>query len=235
VREVIGEPAFERANSQLKAAANVLAGRRRGEALVIVAEKLAAGSASGGKLVHMARSYRDEHGDPIGGGLVPGAAQDTLRQTIVSITGDMAMWRIPKDSDRLLRDAFLCTYRKARKRLARALESEDIAELHEARKLVIHHLHHLEFLRGYLAGATAERIGELNTLREALGDLNDLEELQRIAKSRHHEIRGAALDALRARRKRLSALVRKAWKPLFKRKTQRFARRIGAMWWDSRS
>jgi CHAD domain-containing protein len=85
-------------------------------------------------------------------------------------------WSLPKRDiapfTRGLRDA----YGTARRKLRTGLAANDITRLHEARKSVIHHLHHVEILAPLWPEMARARGAALTGLREALGDLNDLED-----------------------------------------------------------
>jgi hypothetical protein len=77
--------------------------------------------------------------------------------------------------------------------------------------------------------------GELLKLREALGDLNDLDELEALAIGQgpgfsSGAARGKALQAIAARRTKLLNGVRAQVDQLFAEKPKAFARRMGAMW-----
>jgi len=137
-------------------------------------------------------------------------------------------WQVPKAGLELFLKGLRQSYRKARRRLAAGLKSEDAERLHEARKQVIHTLHHLELLHKHWPGIEGLRVAEMNTLRELLGDFNDLAELRHIVKRE---------PASRALRKKLDRhgrrqlrKVRKLSDRLFEEKPAAFARRIGVMW-----
>lgn len=224
LRPAIGDAAHDHARTHLKAAADALSARRRVEALSETVDRLAPVLPSG----HTLRDSVLAH--PVANDTEGG--DDPLEAAIRSVDAAgtaIRRWKVPAGHQQLAADAFAATYRKARKRLRKALEDKDIAELHEARKLVIHHLHHLEFLRGALAEDPDERIAALNNLREALGDINDLAELEDIGSSGGRKLPKAVRRALHKRRTALIRRAREGWKPLFGRTTRAFCKRIGVM------
>ncbi len=226
LREAIGEDAFAKANADLKTAADLLAGQRRAEALVIAAGKHAGRSAGGRKLVELMERHRDGHAAQASTPAQLAAAREAAAALAKLASG----WKVPRDGKALVADAFLRTYRKARKLLASAVESQDVEALHEARKHVIHHFHHIELLRDGFQRKPDERLAELESLRETLGDLNDIDELEQLAAAQGQRVKGEAAAHLAKRRKALIATADKAWKPLFRLKPKAFAKRIGAMW-----
>ncbi|WP_373503640.1 CHAD domain-containing protein [Aestuariivirga sp.] len=225
IRSVIGERAYVKANDTLRAAADSLAGQRRAEALVAAARKLDDRSAGGQRLLKIAEDHRRDHA-----ALSPGDALAGAMQAVASASKSVSGWRIAKGTPASISDAFTRTYRTARKDLAAALDSEEPEALHEARKQVIHHLHHLELLRGGLRKPPDTRLAELEVLREILGDLNDLDELRLLAEANGEHPRKHVAKTIARHRGVLLARVRKTWKPLFKSKPKAFAKRIGAMW-----
>lgn len=225
IRSVIGERAYVKTNDNLRTAADALAGQRRAEALVAAAEKLDDRSAGGQRLRKIAEEHRRDHA-----ALSPGDGLAAARQAVAAATRSVSAWRVAKGTPASISDAFTRCYRKARKDLAAALDSEDPEPLHEARKQVIHHLHHLELLRGALRKPADKRLAELKSLREILGDLNDLDELRQLAEAKGEHLESHAAKSIFRHRAALLAGAHKAWKPLFKSGPKAFARRIGAMW-----
>jgi CHAD domain-containing protein len=226
LREAIGEQAYAQANETLKTAADLLAGQRRAEALVVAAGKHAGPSASGRKLVELMERNRDEHAAQASSPTQLAAARDAA----ASLAKAAAAWKVPRSGGSLIAEGFVKTYRKARKQLATAVKSKDVETLHEARKHVIHHFHHVELLRDAFERKPDERLAELEKLRETLGDLNDIDEMEQLAASQGHPAKGEAATHLARRRKALISAARKAWKPLFRHSPKAFAKRIGAMW-----
>ncbi|WP_374333247.1 CHAD domain-containing protein [Aestuariivirga sp.] len=217
LRPCLDGAAFAGTDDALRAAADALAGHRRAEALVAAAGKLESGKTQAGFWRDVAHAHRAAHaaeGDPA-------AALAEARTAIAAAAGQLGGASLRPDSDAAISEAFLATYAKARKRLRSGLKSGDATRLHEARKVVIHHLHQLSLLHP----RRTRRLGALEGLREILGDLNDLDELEQIAP----DATVSARDRRRMRKARKELLGRagKAARRLFRRKPRRFARRLG--------
>jgi CHAD domain-containing protein len=219
MRPVLDEGSYERSSSGLRKAAQALAGQRRSDALQKLARKM-----SSARLLAVADRHRQAHAPENAGG-PPQAA----RRAIAGIAREAAAWNLPANGGLLVAKEFLRTYAKGRKLLAKALESRRQDDLHEARKQVIHHLHHLGFLAPTLKKPPDERIGQLEALREVLGELNDLAELARLAEQESEPVSKKERNIVRRRRKKLSAKAQKLAMPLYRKKRKAFARRIGVM------
>ena len=76
----------------------------------------------------------------------------------------------------------------------------------------------------------ARRIAALEKLREALGDLNDLDELCQLAADGKASLPDSAARAMAKRRAMLLKRAEKAAGRLFRHKPKAFQKRIGAMW-----
>ena len=220
VRKVAGEDAARAASGHLKAAADALSGLRRQEALQAAASRLEADLTDAKPLQELIARYHAGHA----ASLAPADALARARQELTAAHAMMAMWTLAPEHLPDVQKAFVGTYGKARKLLRGAFDSKDPEALHEARKFVIHHMHHLELLA---AGGQAKRIGALNRLRELLGDFNDLVELEQVAGS---DAPKPVLKAIHARRKALLARARRARKPLFESGPKSFAGDIAAIW-----
>lgn len=199
LRASLGEASYRETNAALRMAADALAGHRRAEALVATAAKHLGGAGHGaGFWCGVAEAYRAAHaeaGDPV-------QALATARSAAAraaALLGSAALAEPPGDA---VAEAFLAGYGKARKLLRKGLDSGAPETLHEARKFVIHHLHHMKLLQP----ARQRRLAELEALRESLGDLNDLDELQQLAAG----LPITEADARRMRRARKGLLRRAA-------------------------
>lgn len=228
LRTSIGEAAYRSATRELKAAADALAGQRRAEALVEAAGRLGGNPPAPAALQRLAESHRDEQEAASNAD----AELERARQHIAAVGESLSRWKTPKWTSRLIALAFAETYDGARRKLSSAIKEGDNESLHEARKFVIHHLHHLELLRAFLADDPSGRIVELERFRGVLGDLNDLAELTHLAKAANHLPPKYSRITLKPRRKGLLRDARKAWKPLFGRKPKVFVKGIGATWQD---
>ena len=232
LRPAIGEAAFGKADRRLRAAAHAIAGARRAEAMQEAVAKL--GPKDRAALTGLARLAAAAHGHEAAPQVLSTAAAGAKRG-IEKVRGAINGWRLPKRGiapfAKSLRDA----YGTARRKLRQGLAANDIARLHEARKSVIHHLHHLEILEPLWPDPLRVRGIKLTNLRETLGDLNDLEELERLAnasaaKFSQPESLAEALNAIAARRVRLLARAGYQARLLFAERPRAFAGRIGAIW-----
>ena len=211
LRPVLGEENFAACNAELRGAAAALAGQRRAEALALAGQKLKSSFWQ-----QVAEDYRLAHAatqDPAeslaaAGVAITSAAQRLDVVVLAQVEGAMEA-------------AFLTIYAKARKRLRRAIKDADARALHEARKYVIHHLHHLKLLHPDREG----RLAALESLREVLGDLNDLAELEQLATQA--PVNKYDARSMRKARQRLMARTRKAEGKLFRRKARDWKVRFG--------
>lgn len=215
LRNALGEEVCQRANSELRMAAEALAGHRRAEALVATAAKhLSATGHGDGFWCGLAEAHRNAHaaeGDPL-------QALATARDAATRAAKILA--EAPLAPVGGVAEVFLAGYDKARRRVRKGLDSGDAETLHEARKCVIHHLHHLKLLRP----GGGRRLDELEALREILGDLNDLDELERLAAGL--AITGRDARAMRRSRKRLLGKARKTAERLFRHSAATLGKRM---------
>jgi hypothetical protein len=221
----MGEEAFEAANQTLGIAADALAGQRRAEALVAAAGTLGRGRRAGQPWRQIAEAHRDVHVAGPAAESGPEAAGAAIKAAAEIVSG----LRLKPGAALDIGKAFLATYRKARNRLEHGFSSGDAEDLHTARKHVIHHIHHLDLLRAHLVHP-ARRIAALEKLREALGDLNDLDELCQLAAGGKASLPETATTAMTKRRAMLIRRAEKAAGRLFRHKPKAFQKRIGAMW-----
>jgi CHAD domain-containing protein len=219
LREPMGEERFAAANGALRDAADALAGQRRAEALVAAAARLGGGHKGRAAWQKLAEAHAAE--TVAGGGLEAARASIAAAATILS---GLRPARRPSPA---VAEAFLAAYRKARKRLRQGFASGNAQELHTARKHVIHHLHQIDLLRDHLRRPDS-RLEALEQLREALGDLNDLDELGQLAAE--GALPQPAAAAMAKRRAVLLARAGKSATRLFRLKPEAFRKRIGAMW-----
>jgi len=224
LRESMGEEAFQAANGALRDAANALASRRRAEALVGTAGRIGGGRSAKAPWVLLAESHRDAiaKGSSPDGGLA--AARSAIQAAAKSVSGA----KLDPSSASALGDAFLATYKKARKWLKQGLGGGSAEDMHTARKHVIHHLHHLDLLREHLKHAD-RRVEALEKLREALGDLNDLDELHQLVPPAE-QLPELARKVMVKRRNVLLKRAERAAVRLFRQKPKAFRKRMGAMW-----
>lgn len=217
LRPNLDAAAYSAVNDALREAAAALAGHRRAEALVVAAGKLEGLKGRGFFWRDQAEAYRAAHaaeGDPA---MALEAAREAIGRAAGVLTSAASR---PKGEDGV-GAAFLMVYGRARKLLRRSLKNGEPEALHEARKFVIHHLHQLRLLQL----GSERRLGELETLRETLGDLNDLEELQQLADRR--DVASRDSRRLRKARSHLLDKASKAAARLFRHPPERYGKRLG--------
>lgn len=228
LRAPMGEEAFLAANGALRNAADALAGQRRAEALVTAAGSLGGGRHAHGPWLQLAEAHREAH---VSGAGAEGGTEATLKAlgALEAVAATFAGLKLKRGPAPDIGLAFLSTYRKARKRLDHGFASGNAEDLHTARKHVIHHIHHLDLLRGHIS-SPAKRLASLDKLREALGDLNDLDELSQLAAEGAARLPEAGDRAMAKRRAMLLKRAESAAGRLFRHKPKAFGRRVGAMW-----
>jgi hypothetical protein len=217
LRPNLDAAAYNAVNDALREAAAALAGHRRAEALVVAAGKLESLSDRGSFWRDQAEAYRAAHaaeGDPE-------RALEAARQATGRATEILASTASRPKGENAVGAAFLKAYGRARKLLRKGLKSGEPQVLHDARKFVIHHLHQSRLLQ--FGGE--RRLAGLEKLRETLGDLNDLEELQHLAG--HHDIAARDVRRLRKARSRLLDKAAKAAARLFHHTPERYGKRLG--------
>jgi len=239
LRPSIGEDAFQSANGHLRAAALQLALKRHGEAMVEAVAKLRKQANADGGLISALEAAAGEHANRTEAAHGEGLAE--ARREIDAVRGQVGGWLLPKrDRTFFLVGARTC-YARGRRMLLRGLATDDALTLHEARKSVIHHLHHLEILEPVWPRMIKVWCDELGRLRESLGDLNDLGELEGLLANPETPFgRIEPADAIRqltaARRLHLLERIRKRSEQLFVDRPGALARRLDGLWssWEDR-
>ncbi|MGH6821268.1 MAG: CHAD domain-containing protein [Methylocella sp.] len=235
IRHSLGREDFEIADNRLRTAADLLAGARRAEALQEAVAKLQRDQDSARpELVELAAIAAVTHGEHAAPAALQDAAAQAL-QSVEAVRGEVARWQLAKRDTGLFLKGLGDAYGRARRKLLAGLSSGEITVLHEARKSVIHHLHQLEMLKPLWPRVIRPWTAGLLKLRETLGDLNDLDELEALAGRQaasftSNAARDAALQTIAARRKALVERVRGQAEHLFAEKPKTLARRIDAMW-----
>jgi CHAD domain-containing protein len=227
--------AFVSANRELKRAADRLAVTRRAEAMREAVHKLApkAGkpAAAVTSLIGIAESA---HRQTASGGELQQAVADALA-SIAAVQAMLADADVAAGGRKPYVKALRQTYGQARRALARGLATGDIETLHEARKFAIRHLHHLEFFSPLWPRLFEAWTAEVQHLRQALGDLHDLAELQALLAETDTPYgklaeKDEALVLIGKRRKRLLQRIENRQPRLFAEPPKALARRIEAMW-----
>lgn len=218
IRVPVGETAFEQANTALREAADALAGTRRAEALVVAAARLEPATARSPFWRPLANAHSLSHA----ANTPPEAGLAAARAAIARAVQALVAADVADGDPDAAGHALLEAYAKARKRLRHALASGEAEQLHEARKYVIHHLHHL----AVLDMGTKKQAARLEVLREVLGDLNDLDELAQLAEGAAATPSRAGVP-IRKARARLLTQAKEAADQLFEHGAGTYARRLG--------
>jgi len=229
MKPALGESAFRAVNDALRDAADALAGQRRAEALVAATEKfLVSKEEANGYWRHLAEAHREA-------GLA-GVSSDTgleaARASLARAATAMASSELVDESGDMLGIGLTRHYAKARRLLRRGFASGNAEDLHDARKFVIHHLHHLGLLAPHLA-PVRKRMGALERLRGFLGDLNDLDELEQLARVHDRTASPEAARRMSKARARLVVKAEAAANRLFHQKPQAIAEVLGVTRWGS--
>ncbi|MGE0007422.1 MAG: CHAD domain-containing protein [Parvibaculaceae bacterium] len=239
MKPALGAQSFQQENGTLRDAARALAGLRRTEAM---SEAIARLRADAGR--------HDGPDDAVLSELE--TAAHSLRQDVVSpqevarrieeasirieeLRGRIADWTLPRRDIALFVDGLRTCFAKARRLLRDGLDRKETPLLHEARKSVIHHLHHVELLTPLWPKLFKVWAAELQTLRADLGELNDLDDLSAeldrpdspFAALAHKE---KALALIDRRRKSILARIASETGHLFAEQPKSFAARMHALW-----
>jgi CHAD domain-containing protein len=233
IKPAIGDDAFQVANAHLKTAANELALKRHGEAMVEAIAKLAKHDETSAPIIAELEEAARSHATQAEENHTTGLA--IARREIEAVRALVGSWMLPKRDARLYLAGLRQCYSRGRELIAQGVNSRQVDTLHEARKSVIHHLHHLEILEPIWPKMIAAWCEELGKLRELLGDLNDLDELEALlAKPDSPFSKIASPDAARQliaeRREKIIERIRKRAAQLFAERPRPLARRIGVVW-----
>ncbi|MBI2717276.1 MAG: CHAD domain-containing protein [Rhizobiales bacterium] len=235
VAPCLGKKTVAEANGLLRAAADALAGPRRAAALQeTVAKLLRDDPALAPALSELANLAAAAHRDDA----APAAVREACALALANaekLRAQLGRWPLARRDIGLFLEGLGDTYGRARRKLRKAFAAEDLVLLHEARKSVIHHLHQLQMLKPLWPDLIKVWTAELLDLREDLGDLNDLEELRRLAEAdpggfTTPAYRDQTLAAIAGRRRKLLRQAAARHRHLFAEKPTALTRRIGAMW-----
>ena len=165
---------------------------------------------------------------------IAGLVEEAETQVRV-VVNELGRWDLPRrDISPFVTGMRLC-YANARKVLKRGLAKEDVAQLHEARKSLIHFRHQLEMVTPLWPSVLKAWADDLQDLREVLGDLGDLEELDCVLGSPicadlPEAFRKTIADLLAARRADLLEKVKPPSSRLFAEKPVVLEKRLEALW-----
>ena len=237
MKPALGPQAFQLENEALRDAAQALAGLRRTEAMIEAIAKLKAeAKAKEDDAVYAAleAAAHDLRDDVVS----PDETGERIAEAFVKIEAlrtRISAWTLPKRDVSLFVEGMRACFSKARRLLSDGLERKEMPLLHEARKSVIHHLHHIELLSPLWPRLFKVWEAELQTLREDLGDLNDLDDLSAEfdrADSPFAAIalKDRAIELIDRRRQSILARIASETGHLFAEEPKNFAARIDALW-----
>lgn len=237
VKPAIGKSTFQRHDRALRQAHHLLAEARHRSAMVETLDKLEtsgkerkikAGLGAVRRVLRGAAASAETPADIVG---LVGQAEKQVRAVI----GELGHWDLPRrDISPFVKGMRLC-YASARKALKHGLAKQDIAELHEARKSLIHFRHQLEMLAPLWPSVLKAWAEDLQDLREILGDVGDLEELDAVLKSPvcaglPEAPRNAVCELVAFRRIQLIEEIKPLSHRLFSEKPAVLEKRLKALW-----
>jgi CHAD domain-containing protein len=239
MKPALGQQSFQQENEALRDAAQALAGLRRTEAMSEAIAKLRADAKKNGGFDEAVFTALEEAAHNLRGDVVnPEEVARHIAEAagrLEELRGRISDWTLPKRDVALFVDGLRTCFAKARRLLREGLEKKEMPLLHEARKSVIHHLHHVELLTPLWPKLFKVWAAELQKLREDLGDLNDLDDLSAefdrlespFAGIAHKE---KALALIDRRRKAILSRIDNETGHLFAEEPKNFAARIDALW-----
>ena len=227
LKPALGEAAFRAVNDGLRDAADALAGQRRAEALVAATEKFLVSKDEAN--VYW-RDLAEAHRKAGLAGVSADAGLHAARAALARAATAMAGAQIRDDGADRLGMSLTRHYAKARRLLREGFASGNAEDLHEARKFVIHHLHHLSLLAPHL-GPVRKRMAALERLRGFLGDLNDLDELEHLARVHGKTASPEAMRRMDKARARMLVKAKAAATRLFHHKPHAIAASLNVTQW----
>lgn len=238
VRPAIGEKRFRRETALLGRASKVLAGRRKNEAMMETVSKLQEMAREEPQIEALKKlaEAADAMAATDGGIEIRRRDMKQFGQRLASLRREIKSWPLPSFELATYVKGMTRAYKRARKCLARGLSTGRISALHEGRKSVIHHLHHIETIIAVWPQVFCLWEEKLQNLRELLGELHDLDELEQLLSKRGsalYSVGGKSLT-LELTSMHRQALVKRIAQSshLFSEKPKAFARRVELLWRD---
>jgi CHAD domain-containing protein len=240
IRPAIGDDAFRDANAALRNAGHALAGARKAGAMIEAADKLAAATRRDRAddveplLVAIRTAAEADAAAHAGEDQVTGGADAALIE-VRRVRHAIHDWRLPRREVDFYVEGLRKVYARARRLLDQGLAAGDTVVLHEARKSVIHLRYLLDLLDPVWPALFRAWSKEVQALREVLGDLNDLHDMELLMAQE-----GSAFAAMPEKEKALALIASRraglveAVKPfvhrLYSEPPSNFAHRIAALW-----
>jgi CHAD domain-containing protein len=239
MKPALGQQSFQQENEALRDAAQALASLRRTEAMSEAIAKLETDAKKHGTFeqavfAELETAAHDLRRDVVNPEEVYRRIEDAASR-VEELRGRISAWTLPKRDIALFVDGLRSCFAKARHLLRDGLEKKEMPLLHEARKSVIHHLHHVELLTPLWPKLFKVWAAELQKLREDLGDLNDLDDLSAEFDRTESPFAGIAhkekaLALIDRRRKAILSRIDNETGHLFAEEPKNFAARIDALW-----
>lgn len=226
--------AFRRENRWYRDAARKLAGVREAQATLETLDRLT-GEEDAILRRELENRYKARRGLQFGDTDLLAVLVEDLAAARERITG----WPLAGEGLEVIEPGLRATYRRGRKGARRAVRGASATALHEWRKDVKYHRHHLELLVGLWPDVLTSAAGTARRLGDLLGDHHDLHQLRALL-SRSPELAGgtreheSVLAAAGCRARELEARAIAVGGLVYAEKPGRFIARMGA-YWDARS
>jgi CHAD domain-containing protein len=236
MRPAIGSKTSKHTDALLRRAGKLLSDRRKAEAMVETVAKLRQGKRSPRELsvIDALQTITAEQLLKSDLPIAETAKLAGVRKELRDLKRRVKTWSLPPRSSKLYVKGMYSAYRRARKRLRHGLATGRTADLHEARKSVIHHLHHMEMIETMKPSAFMLLTKQLDELRAELGEYNDYSELEAYIARARHRLAPAVVEIANRLIARRRDLLKKSMAlsaaRLFDEKPQAFADRIGQLW-----
>lgn len=231
LKAALGKEAFREGDASLRRAHHLLADARRAGAMQETVRKLSDFARSRDmavELAPLAKALESEGEAALDVGALEPAIGEAA-QSVASLRGALEGWRLPKRDVSLFVEGLRDCYARARRDLARGFAEDDIERLHDARKAVIHLRYQLQMIAPIWPAVLKPWSKELQVLRELLGDLADLAELQALPAAAQ-ATDPAVADLIKSRQAELRAEAKALAERLFAEKPAAFADRLSAVW-----
>jgi CHAD domain-containing protein len=236
MRPALNGKTFKRTDSLLRRAGKTLSKRRKAEAMVETVAKLRQSKHTLRELsvFDALEAIATEQLADAGATHAEATNLVGLKNQLRDLKGRVKTWTLPAGDPKPYIEGMGDAYRRARKRLRRGLATGRTADLHRARKSVIHHLHHVETLEAIWPSLFILWTQQLDELRTRLGELNDYDELEGIIARAGDRFTPTALGIanrlIAKRRDPLKQAIALSSARLFEEKPQAFTSRIDKMW-----
>ncbi len=239
-RDLLGRERAREENHAYRDLAHLLAGRRDAAAMVEAVERLqdAADPDDAELAASLARLHaRARRGIGDGDGSAEDGATEQVLDGLVDARRRALTWSGGAGTGwRLIESGFVHQYRRGRHALESLGEAPSDEELHDWRKRVKDHWHHLQLLEAAWPPVVKATAKQTHVLSDLLGDDHDLAELAaRFGPTEGSERAGDGLDdpvrrLVAAERQRLQTEARALGGRVFAEPPKRLGARFGAWW-----